>query len=99
MQLEAENTRSICWMSSITWDIEEFDSTQIRAALKSNNIDTRQVFPPISTYPFWTGNEVAQMDVSGVLHSRSLNLPSGVNLSEEAVKLVANAVVRELGLA
>jgi perosamine synthetase len=99
MQLEKEDTRSICWMSSITWDIEEFDSTQIRSALKANKIDTRQVFPPISTYPFWTGSEISRLEVSGTLHSCALNLPSGVNLSEDAVKLVANTVVRELGLA
>ena len=56
-------------------------------------IDTRPVFPSISTYPMWkTKNKFFSKELS----KYSLNLPSGHNLKREEVKYICNNIIKIL---
>ena len=97
MQLESAGTRSICWMSSIRWESEDSKVDDVRQALKNLGIDTRQMFPPISSYPIWSSDPISESRNSGELSRGALNLPSGVNLTKADVKYVAEKVISVLG--
>jgi perosamine synthetase len=87
MQKELENTRSICWMTSINISLEGFSRDGLREFLSSKNIDTRPVFPPISQYPIWDQDYKPQI-VSKLIGDNSINLPSGVGLSRSAISKI-----------
>lgn len=92
-QEELQNTKSICWMTSI--QINKSIKTNIESLtsfLSANNIDTRPVFPNIHTYPMW---KTQQKNLnSQVISSRSINLPSGVNLTHGALIKVSDLIRR-----
>jgi perosamine synthetase len=50
-QNEIPNSRSICWMTSVT--IGSCDRNKLFEFLKMRGIDTRPTFPTISEYPMW----------------------------------------------
>lgn len=94
-QEERQGSRSICWMTSVTIAPESrVAATEVAAQLHEQGIDTRPVFPPISSYPIW-GNE-GLPDSPGpnasAIGGTSLNLPSGVRLSRASIERVANAI-------
>ena len=61
--------------------------------LKQKLVDTRPVFPSISTYPMWkTKNNYFSKEFSNY----ALNLPSGHNLSKEKVKYISNCIINIL---
>ena len=96
MQLERPDSRSICWMSSIRWDSDSHNVDSVRNSLKKLGVDTRHVFPPISSYPIWGMETSSQHQASEALHRHALNLPSGVNLTKGTVESVAERVVQVL---
>ena len=86
-QEELQNTKSICWMTSI--QLKETTGVGINSLidyLSQNNIDTRPVFPNIHTYPMWESK--IYNPNSNKISLQSINLPSGVNLtSGELIKV------------
>jgi perosamine synthetase len=96
---EARGVRSIYWMTSILLDpAAGISRDDLRAALKSRNIDTRPVFPAISQYPIWNraleaGPAAARIGAQGI------NLPSGVRLRREQVEYIGGAIVDILAAA
>jgi len=95
LQQEAENTRSICWMTSVFVDRPGFDRDALRSQLLQNGIDTRPVFSPISRYPYWEQPR-AENTVASKIGDNSINLPSGVRLSEPTIKRVAQTLKKLL---
>jgi perosamine synthetase len=91
LQQEAESTRSICWMTSVFVDREGFDRDALRLELLGSGIDTRPVFSPISRYPYWDQPR-AENTVASRIGDNSINLPSGVRLSEPTIKRVAHTL-------
>jgi perosamine synthetase len=94
-QLEQTGTRSIAWMTSINLSEYEIDRDGFREDLYKLGVDTRPVFPAISTYPIWDkfyeGNPV-----SNWVGSNSINLPSGVRLNRNSIQYVCTQITRAL---
>jgi len=90
-QEAVENTESICWMTSI--QLNESVSASIKSLvdyLSQNNIDTRPVFPNIHTYPMWKTKK--SNPNSHIISSRSINLPSGINMTNGALIKVTDMI-------
>lgn len=90
MNIEKEGTKSIYWMSSIVLD-KDFGLTrdEIIAKLKEKKIDTRPFFYPLSMFPMWKEQKTPNAHHVGL---NGINLPSGVNLTEEQVVYVSEQV-------
>ena len=98
-QGELPDSRSICWMTSITIAPEApVTATDLAGRLHEEGIDTRPVFPPISGYPIWgqQATTSAAAPNAFTIGSASLNLPSGVRLSRASVERVSSAIAQAL---
>jgi len=90
-QEEIEGTKSICWMNSITLTDQISSSvTELAIFLKQNGVDSRPVFPTIHNYPMWE-TDIVNANAAYV-SERSLNLPSGVRLSDDSISKVADLI-------
>lgn len=90
-QVESPDTRSICWMTSITVVQEGFDRETFRKDLLDLGIETRPVFSPISRYPIW--GEIREPKVNAnYIGENSVNLPSGVQLSRNTVQRICDGI-------
>jgi perosamine synthetase len=88
-QNETPDSSAIHWMTSFTLNSEApISRNELILKLADRNIDTRPVFPSISQYKIW-GYEASTPENSKHIGSQGINLPSGVNLSKEAVERVA----------
>jgi len=92
-QEEIPETKSICWMSSIRLN-ESFKSNVLDLShyLRENGVDTRPVFPTIHSYPMWETS--IENPNSRSISQNSLNLPSGVLLSEKSISKVSNLILK-----
>lgn len=90
----ASGTRSIHWMTSVWIERDGFDREMFRLALLSEGIDTRPLFSPMSRFPIWDRETVAQ-PIASMVGDNAINLPSGVGLTSEEISRVA-ATVRDL---
>ena len=86
-QFEIENSRSICWMSSIV--IENYDRDKIFQYFKKSNIDIRPAFPVISGYPIWGNDVISESTNATNIALYGMNLPSGVTLSRDEIRYVS----------
>jgi perosamine synthetase len=90
-QEEIENSKSICWMNSITLSDQVTSSvSDLAVFLKQNGVDSRPVFPTIHKYPMWETDVINAN--AAYISDRSLNLPSGVRLSDNSISKVADLV-------
>lgn len=90
-QEEISNSRSICWMTSVRLNSGvSGDVNSLAKFLKQNGIDSRPVFPTIHAYPMWQTN--ISNPVASEISSRSLNLPSGVKLSDNSIEKVSETI-------
>ncbi|MDC1387852.1 DegT/DnrJ/EryC1/StrS family aminotransferase [Gammaproteobacteria bacterium] len=89
---EVQNAQGIYWMSSIRLD-SDFPLTRdnLIVALRGRKIDTRPVFPPISTYPIWDKKQQPQPVACNVGYN-SINLPSGVCLTQYEVNYICEQI-------
>jgi perosamine synthetase len=86
--------RSIHWMSSIKiLESLVLDRDELGHRLSSLGIDTRPVFPPISSYNIW-GKMVEPCPNAQELGRSAINLPSGVKLSKKSVKKIVDCILR-----
>lgn len=81
VQLEEEQSESNCWMTSILARTPE-ERIKLRAYLKTRMIDTRPVFPPISSFPMY---ESADNPVSYDIGFRGINLPCPAYIRREDI--------------
>lgn len=99
LQTERPEARSIFWMTNLLLaEDAPISRDELRAALAIEEIDTRPVFPAISRYPVWGGEESPQ-PIAASIGERGVNLPSGVRLRRTDVERVASAVRRALACA
>lgn len=94
LQAELDATRSICWMTSVFLE-EETGKTasELSEFLSARGIDSRPVFPPMSQFPIWSQDVPAGPNAELIGRS-ALNLPSGVNLSRNSVRRIAQEISR-----
>lgn len=94
---EKKPAKSIYWMTSIMLvkkKIEKnINGVSLARILKKKGIDTRPIFPSISTYPMWKSKNKF---FSKELAKYGLNLPSGHNLSKKQVDYVADTIIKTL---
>ena len=98
ISLNTENdwSESNYWMVSIVLE-KQFRLTrdELRKELRDRKIDTRPFFYAISTLPIYKDAKKVNTDVSIYLGLNGINLPCGVNLTEEEVDYISQNV-REL---
>lgn len=90
MQKERQGTRSTFWMNSILtpqngyYDV--IDRSRFMSYLAENDIDTRPVFYPISTFKHY---ETMDSPVAQRIGRHGVNLPSGLMLQEKDIKYIS----------
>lgn len=91
MNTQREGTRNNYWMSSIVLK-KKFKLTrdEFMVKLKENMVDTRPIFFPFSMLPIYKTK--VNNPVAYTIALNGINLPSGVNLTEEEVEYVAKLV-------
>ena len=94
---EVNPAQSIYWMTSIILNNKKMkksiDGSSLSKILKKNGIDTRPIFPSISTYPMWKSKNNF---FSKELGKYGLNLPSGHNLKKNQVDYIAKTILNIL---
>ena len=92
---EVYPAKSNYWMTSvfIKDSKKRLRANYLSKKLKERFIDTRPVFPSISTYPMWkTKNNFFSKELS----KYSLNLPSGHNLKRKDIKYICENIIELL---
>lgn len=95
---EAENTANSYWMVTIAWDSSfRLTKEEMISGLKKLNIDSRPFFYPLSSLPAYrdltAGREYSvENPVSYRISPFAVNLPCGLNITEEQVHRVCRAV-------
>lgn len=91
-QKEDPHTSSICWMTSfILKESSKVSRDELIVALKTNDIDSRPVFPSISQYKIW-GYEPEIPRISKSIGDSGINLPSGVMLNKKTIDRVVEVI-------
>ena len=80
-------------MTSFTIQDNETSVLELMNFLSSKNIDTRPVFPPISQYPIWNKKYKPKANAR-FIGENSLNLPSGVMLTETHIDYVSDMIIK-----
>tara|TARA_Y100000389_G_C17418184_1_gene495022 strand:+ start:34 stop:1155 length:1122 start_codon:yes stop_codon:yes gene_type:complete len=86
-------SKSVYWMTTlfIKKSKKRLSANNLAKKLKQNMIDSRPVFPSISTYPMWkTKNQYFSKEFSKF----SLNLPSGHNLTKQKIKYISQCLIK-----
>lgn len=83
---------SIYWMTSILVDGRSGRTRdEVRAELRTRNVDTRPVFPAISQYPIWP-REQSPQPMAKRIGEQAINLPSGVKLTRAEVDYICSCI-------
>jgi len=94
LNFETKNTKSIYWMTSILLN-KKINLTRDSFCKKLYNlkIDTRPIFPELSSFKIW---KLKQKNLknrkSKLISERSINLPSGVCISKKEVVYICNQI-------
>ena len=95
MHGQMENSLNSYWMCSIL--LPEADRREeLRNFLRDQGIETRPLFYPAHQMPMYASRIAGHFPVAEEISSRGLNLPSYPDLSDEAVKYIANQVLNFL---
>lgn len=93
---EIPGSQSIYWMTSIRLVGSSRDKRdEIINKLRASNIDSRPVFPAISQYPIWDLKQQSNQNAK-IIGDTSINLPSGVGLSEAEVDYICNIILKHV---
>ncbi|MEX2322714.1 MAG: bifunctional GNAT family N-acetyltransferase/PLP-dependent aspartate aminotransferase family protein [Acidimicrobiia bacterium] len=95
-----DSDRSIHWMTSVTLPVEDTEQRAVVTdRMRQNGVDTRPVFPQISSFTIWSGDDggPGRRQTAQQVAARSVNLPSGVRLRRPDLERVATALRASLG--
>jgi perosamine synthetase len=101
LNAELSNTKNAFWMITVVLDPSlGLDKNYLQTELNKRNIDSRPFFHPLSSIPAYSDSPLAEAArernrVSYRICPYGLNLPSGLNMTEEKVRFVCD-VFREL---
>ena len=89
---EISPAKSIYWMTTIfiKESKKRISAEYLGKKLKQRLIDSRPMFPSISTYPMWSSKNSF---FSKELSKYSLNLPSGHNLKKKDIKYICKNII------
>lgn len=102
LNAEPPGTRNGFWMVTVVWDAAlKLDKKTLQLELEAAGVDTRPFFHPLSSLPAYRGSPsavgaAARNRVAYDLAPRALNLPSALNLTEEQVDQVCQALRQRL---
>jgi perosamine synthetase len=90
---EVHPSKSIYWMTTlfINKSKKRMQASTLAKKLKEMSIDTRPIFPSISTYPMWTSKNKY---FSKELSKYAINLPSGHNLNKKTVRYISECLIK-----
>lgn len=90
MSTEKDWAKSIHWMTSIVLeDTLPVERDLLRARLLDKGIDTRPLFPPMSSFPMF---KKANNPVADYIGRRGINLPCALRLTKEDVEYVSENI-------
>lgn len=92
---ESNNTKSIYWMTSILLNKKiNCSRNYFIEELLKNKIDTRPVFPELSSFKIWGKKSKKKIKFfnSSLIGGRAINLPSGVCLTKNEIINVCNKI-------
>ncbi|MFC5469729.1 DegT/DnrJ/EryC1/StrS family aminotransferase [Cohnella suwonensis] len=98
LNFEAPHTKNTYWMvTAVFSDRQNIEKEQLISKLKELNIDCRPFFYPLSSLPAYQKLKAAQNAQlrNGVAYKISpygINLPSGMNMTKEKVKVVSESL-------
>ena len=98
LNAEAEDVKNTYWMVSVIVDSKlGLEKERVMRLLAEKNIDSRPFFRPLSSIPAYEGSEEADVarrrnHLSYRIAPFGVNLPSGLNLDEEKVEYVCDAL-------
>jgi len=98
LNYEAPGTKNTYWMVTVILDKKfGIQKDRLMARIGEKNIDCRPFFHPLSSLPAYKNLEHAQQarqrnHVSYQISPYGINLPSGLNMTEEKVKYVCDAL-------
>ncbi|MBI1981570.1 MAG: DegT/DnrJ/EryC1/StrS family aminotransferase [Methylocystis sp.] len=98
LNAEPADTQNSFWMVTIILDPSRgLDKFAMMAELDKRNIDSRPFFSPLSSLPAFNDRPsatrfVTPQDAGKVIAAYGVNLPSGYNMTEDKVDIVAAAV-------
>lgn len=92
MQAEVPNGKSSYWMCSILLE-DRKKRDEIRVFLKNNGVETRPLFPPVSSMPMYNSNSKNYKNANSI-SARGMNLPSWPGLTLNDLKLITDCVVK-----
>jgi len=87
----------VYWLYSILIDEERFgcERDTLAETLRQAGVETRPIFPPLHTQPVYAGRMASlHFPVADDLARRGLNLPSGPNLTPEAMHYIIAVILR-----
>lgn len=91
LSVEEEWAKSIHWMTSIVLsETVPIERDELRRKLLEKGIDTRPIFPPMSSFPMF---KRANNPVAELVGRRGINLPTALNLTKEDIDLVSENVI------
>tara|TARA_B100000900_G_C20566412_1_gene711309 strand:- start:164 stop:1888 length:1725 start_codon:yes stop_codon:yes gene_type:complete len=97
LNYEAPKTKSIYWMTSIVLNPKsKIKRDSLIKYLLKNKIDSRPVFPELSSFHYWGKKNVKTLKNSKYLSANAINLPSGVCLKEKDIKRVCQVIRKYL---
>ncbi len=94
INLEKPNTFNSYWMPNIIINDINFDRDKLFEEFKSNNIDSRPFFYPLSTLPMFEKDESNKIAYS--LYNKGVNLPTNFDLTFEDAQFVVNTIKNHL---
>jgi len=95
LNTERPNTKNAYWMVTVVWDKKyKISKEKMVEKLKKWNIQARPFFYPLSSLP--AINRKANTPVSFDISSRAINLPCGLNITEEEVEYICDCLIKIL---
>ncbi len=90
---EVHPSKSVYWMTTlfIKESKKRMLASTLAKKLKEKSIDTRPLFPSISTYPMWTSKNKY---FSKELSKYAINLPSGHNLNKKTIRYICQCLIK-----
>jgi perosamine synthetase len=102
LNYEPNSTKNTYWMVTVIMDpMIGIDNHQLMDALKEEHIDSRPFFHPLSSLPAYKSSHSAKLARDRNHHSYhiakyGINLPSGMNLTQEKVAYVCEKIAKIL---
>lgn len=99
LNAEPPGTFNSYWMSSVVWDRSGgWSKEALMREMDAHGIDCRPIFYPLSGIPAYAahpqaGQAARQRPVADALGGSGLNLPSGLNLTDEDIDYVAQTLL------